>query len=392
MIHDDTQVIILAAGKSTRFRTGKTKLLEKICGQEMIVYPTKLFRAMNLQTALVVGYQKELIRDKVHEYHQNAVQFVVQESQRGTGHAILSSKEIWCRENILICNGDCPLVTPEIIEDLYAQHKATNAAISFVIAHNADPSIGGYGRVVKQGDSIKIVEAKDFVGDVNAHCCVNAGIYLVKKDFLESCIAQIGSNNKSNEFYFTDIIELASVAQKTVTTVTASFDRVRGINTLQELWVAEQIKRAELIKFWMERGVQFSVAQNVHIDLSVSIGSGSRIGCGVQLLGTTKIGDRCDIQEFCVVENSVCEDNVTIYSHCIVKNSHIEEGAQIGPFAHVREHTHIGKHARISNFVEIKKSAVSAGAHVLPLTYMQDEQMEPSFYAEPPANIPENNY
>jgi bifunctional UDP-N-acetylglucosamine pyrophosphorylase/glucosamine-1-phosphate N-acetyltransferase len=75
-----------------------------------------------------------------------------------------------------------------------------------------------------------------------------------------------------------------------------------------------------------------------------------------------------------------------------VKNSHIEEGAQVGPFAHVREHTHIGKHARISNFVEIKKSVVSAGAHVLPLTYMQDEQMEPSFYAEPPANIPENNY
>jgi bifunctional UDP-N-acetylglucosamine pyrophosphorylase/glucosamine-1-phosphate N-acetyltransferase len=362
MIQNDTQVVILAAGKATRFRTGKTKLLEKICGQEMIMYPTTLFCGLNVPTTLVVGYQKELIQEKVREYHHDMVTFAVQEVQRGTGHAILSSKAFWHRDNILICNGDCPLITQEIIEELYAQHSATNAAVSFVTAHNADASLGGYGRVVKADNSIKIVEAKDFVGDATTHCCVNAGIYLVKRDFLESAIVRIGTNNKSNEFYFTDIIELASLDKQVVTMVDASFDRIRGINTLQELWIAEQIKRAELIRYWMESGVQFSVAQNVHIDLMVSIGSGSRIGSGVQLLGHTIVGSNCDVQEFSLLENAQLEDSVTIYPHSIVKDTYIEREAAVGPFVHLFDNTRIGVGAVVGTFVEIKNSCIDAYA------------------------------
>lgn len=352
----DIQAIILAAGKATRFRTGKTKLIEKICGQEMILYPTKLLEKMQVPTTLVVGYQKELVQELVNAHHAGMVTFVTQEVQRGTGHAILLSKEVWNQKHILIANGDCPLLTEEIVAQLYEQHIETDAAISFVVAHNADPSLGGYGRIVQQEESVKIVEAKDFVGDANTHCCVNAGVYMVKRAFLESCIAQIDTNNKSNEFYFTDIVALASERKLTITMVNASFDRIRGINTLQELWIAEQIKRSELIKYWMEQGVQFSVAQNVHIDLSVTIGSGSRIGAGVHLLGSTCIGSNADIQEFSLIENSRLADNVTIYSHCVIKNAHIDEGAQVGPFVHARDNAQIGKGAVIGSFLEVNNS------------------------------------
>src|SRR5579871_4996801 len=118
----NVQAIILAAGKATRFGTGKSKLLEKICGQEMILYPTKVFESLSIPTTLVVGYQKESVIDAVKKAHGDAVSFVVQEKQEGTGHAILCSQQTWHKEHILIINGDCPLVTVDIIEQLYAKH------------------------------------------------------------------------------------------------------------------------------------------------------------------------------------------------------------------------------------------------------------------------------
>ena len=152
-----------------------------------------------------------------------------------------------------------PLITKDIIESLYHQHMATNAAVSFVIAHNNDPALEGYGRIIRTGKHVEIVEAKEFKGDPEEHCCINAGIYLVRRDFFEQSIDELEVNAVSHEFYITDLIKNASQKHLTVTTVPAPFDRVRGINTFQELWAAEQIKRAELIRYWMEHGVRFSV-------------------------------------------------------------------------------------------------------------------------------------
>ena len=164
MFSNKVQAIILAAGKSTRFNTGRTKLLEKICGQEMILYTTRLLEQLNIPITVVVGYQKDAIQEVITRHHHNSINFVVQEEQCGTGHALMCTQPIWERENILIMNGDVPLVTTDIIENLYEKHIHSHADISFVIAHNADPVIGGYGRVVKSENSIKIVEARDFDG------------------------------------------------------------------------------------------------------------------------------------------------------------------------------------------------------------------------------------
>ncbi len=177
MFSNKVQAVILAAGKSTRFNTGRTKLLEKICGQEMILYTTRLLEQLNIPITVVVGYQKDAIQEVITRHHHNSINFAVQEEQCGTGHALMCSQPIWERDNILIMNGDVPLVTTDIIETLYEKHLHSHADISFVSAHNADPVTGGYGRVVKTENSIKIVEARDFDGDANEHCCINAGIY-----------------------------------------------------------------------------------------------------------------------------------------------------------------------------------------------------------------------
>ena len=369
---DDLQGIILAAGKSTRFKTGRTKLAERICGQKMILYPTTLLQNLNIKTTVIVGFQQDRIKEIIIKKHNDHISFVTQEQQQGTGHALALTHNQWEKEHILVINGDMPLVTESIIKQLYAKHKKNNAAISFVMAHNPDPSTGSYGRVVKTKKEIQIVEAKDFDGDTHEHCCINAGIYIIAKKFLTQHIDALANNNASKEFYITDLVKIASDNGQPIATVTVPFDHVRGINTFHELWAAEQVKRAELIKYWMEQGVRFSVAQNVHIDLNVSIGAGTYIGCGVHLLGNTTIGKNCKIFEFSSLQNTTLDEQATIYPHCIINNAHIGAHASVGPYAHLHDNTHIGSEAVIGNFVEVKNSTIGNQTKAKHLSYLGD--------------------
>jgi bifunctional UDP-N-acetylglucosamine pyrophosphorylase/glucosamine-1-phosphate N-acetyltransferase len=372
MFANKVQAIILAAGRSTRFNTGRTKLLEKICGQEMILYLTRLLESFNIPISVVVGYQKDSIKETIVKYHKNSINFIVQEEQKGTGHAIMCTKSSWDKEHILILNGDVPLVSADIIEKLYEKHLNTKADISFVTSHFDDPAGGAYGRVIKTENSIEIIEARDFKGDISENCCINAGIYLIRKSFLKESIEQLPFHDSIKEFYITDLVKIASTKKRTVSTISASFDRIRGINNFHELWAAEQIKRSDLIKYWMEHGVHFSVAQNVHIDLQVQIGSGSYIGCGVHLLGTTRIGKNCRIHEFASLDNTIIGDNTNIFPFCILESSRIGNSTKIGPFAYIREQSNISDLAEIGNFVEIKKSNIGPGTKAKHLAYLGD--------------------
>ena len=366
------QAIILAAGKSTRFNTGRTKLAETLCGQAMILFPTKLLQSLHIPTIVVVGHQQEIIKNIILAEHGETVEFVVQEEQKGTGHALQQTKDWWKHDHILVLNGDVPLVTAETITSLYDEHIKNNSAISFVTSCNPDPTGKAYGKVVKTENLIEIVEAKDFTGNPHDHCCVNAGIYLINKDFLQNYIATLNTNNASKEFYITDLIKIASQNNCGVSTTIAPFDTIRGINTVQELWAAEQIKRSELVRYWMDNGVRFSLAHQVHLDLNITIGAGSQIGGGVHLLGNTNIGNNCTIAEFSSLENTTIEDNVTIHPHCLIKNALIQSGAEVGPFAHLRSNVTIGKNSAIGNFVEIKNSTIGADTKAKHLTYIGD--------------------
>lgn len=333
MRNKDLQAIVLAAGKANRFKTGRTKLLETICGQEMILYATKLLEKLNIETTVVVGHQKSDVESTIKNHHNNCT-FVYQKEQLGTGHAVTCTRKTWNKEHILILNGDMPLVTAEIIEQLYKKHTTNNAAISFVASH-IEHTQHAYGRIVRKNKTIKIVEAKDFTGDPNAHCWINAGIYLVNRTFLENYIKQLHSNNASHEFYITDLVGIASDSNLTVETVPAPFDNIRGINTLEELWAAEQIKQLELIRNWMQNGVRFIKAQNVHLDINVTIGKGSCIGGGVYLLGNTTIGEHCTIREYTTLEHAIVGNGSTIKSHSVVTNATVAANKIVGPFAHI---------------------------------------------------------
>jgi bifunctional UDP-N-acetylglucosamine pyrophosphorylase/glucosamine-1-phosphate N-acetyltransferase len=371
LMNNNLQAIILAAGKSTRFNTEKTKLAQTICGQPMILFATKLLEQLTIPTTVVVGYQAETVKNIITTAHGETIAFITQEKQEGTGHALACSKASWYRDYILVLNGDVPLITAETITQLYKEHKNNNAVMSVVTAYNPDDS-SSYGRMVKTDSHIAIVEAKDFTGDATQHCFINAGIYLINKDFLINYIATLNDNNANKEFYITDLVKIASENNLTVTTVNAPFDTIRGINTFQELWVAEQIKRSEIITYWMDHGVHFTLPSTIVIDLTTRIGQGSHIGGNVHLLNNTIIGNNCVIKEYSSLENVILEDEAVIDSHCVIKNAYIRSGAHVGPFAHLRSNVTIEAHSTIGNFVEIKNSTIGMHTKAKHLTYIGD--------------------
>ena len=373
MQKNNIQGIVLAAGKSTRLKTGRSKLLEPICGREMVSYPTKLLDELDMPITMIIGYQGDLIKKALDRYKFKDITFVEQKEQKGTGHALLCSKKTWSADDILIINGDAPLVHAETIEKLCYEHTKNNATISFVTANHSDPLVANYGRVIKEKNIIKIVEPANFTGDdVSESCWINGGIYLVKKDFLEKAIDDIPKDSISKEFYLTDLVRLAGEKKHTIKTVSVPFDCIRGINTMYELWAAEQIKRSQLIRFWMGEGVRFELAQNAHIDSDVKIGAGTRVCLGSQLLGTTSIGKGCTIGSHSIILNSTLEDNVTVLPYSYIVNSKIYDNAQVGPFVHIKNSSEIKPNATIGNFVEIKKSIIGQNTKAKHLSYIGD--------------------
>lgn len=374
-MNNNLQAIILAAGKSTRFNTEKTKLAEKICGQAMILFPTKLLQELQIPTIVVVGYQQEIVKKIITGHHGTDIEFVLQEEQNGTGHALGCTKHLWNNDTILVMNGDAPLITAETITLLYQEHIKNNAAISFVLSSNEHHAGKAYGRVVNTNNIISIIEAKDFTGDTNQPHDINAGIYLINKSFLQNYITTLNDDNAGKEFYITDLVQIASHNNLIVTTTRAPFDTIRGINTFQELLIAEQIKRSELINYWMSQGVRFAATDTIHLDTDVSIGQGSSIGNGVHLRGTSSIGKNCIIKEFSCLDNVILEDNTTIHSHCVISNSYIQSGAQVGPFAHLRSQVTIGANSAIGNFVEVKNSIIGQETKAKHLSYIGDSSV-----------------
>lgn len=340
MINDTVQAIILAAGKSTRFNNDTSKELASICGKEMIVHTTSLLEKMNIQTTLVVGYKKELIEAVVRKHHpKTSFNFVEQKEQQGTGHAVYCTKHVWHKDHILVLNGDAPLLSHQLVQSLIDQHATSHAAMSLVVASNVEPSVRGYGHIIQDGKNVKIIEDRHLEHEPTDWCTLNAGIYLFNRSFLENYIEKLPRHEKSGEIYLVTLLEMASKNGLGIELVEASFDEVRGVNTLKELWVAEQIKRAQLIEHWMINGVRFMLPQSVHIDESVTIGRGTCIGAGVQLLGDTHIGEQCNIGAFSVLNNATTGTNCTVESHVVIKTGALKDHETVTSFTHIGAQT-----------------------------------------------------
>ncbi len=363
------QAIVLAAGRSSRFKSGSTKQLAPICGQSMILYVLRILSSQNIPTTVVLSPESDDVRAAIEASGLSGITYATQHNPHGTGHAVSCTQELWEKDHVLILNGDAPLITSSLINTLYKKHTSSNIAISFLSSTVLDPH--GYGRVMVEGERISIVEEQECTEEQRSIHTINAGIYLVERSYLSRTIDRLPTSPTTGETYITDLVGYAEQSKTHV----VPYDYVRGVNTLDDLWAVEQIKRSDIIKHWLYQGVRFELPLTTHVDIGVTIGAGTVISGGVQLLGTTSIGTHCTIGPGSVLRDAQIADHVAIYSHTVIEQSSIGARSHIGPFVRLRDHVVVDEAVTIGNFVEIKKSHIGKGTKAKHLAYLGDAQI-----------------
>jgi bifunctional UDP-N-acetylglucosamine pyrophosphorylase/glucosamine-1-phosphate N-acetyltransferase len=371
-------IAIMAAGKGTRLKSKRPKVLHEIGGKPLlahviraaaqIVSPQDIF--------VIVGHEAERVKAAV---AATGVKFVPQPEQRGTGHAIQCARDsVAGYDTLLVLSGDVPLIRPETIARMRDFHFEQQAAMTILTAVPENPF--GYGRVIRlRADSPEvsaIVEQKALTPEQEQAPEINSGIYAFAADSLFANIDKLEANNTHGELYLTDMAGLLVANHlRVVATKAESATEVLGANTIAEMMELDAAMRMTSAKKLMAAGVTIFRPETVTIDAEVMVGADTVIEPFVQLLGQTKIGEDCRIRSYSVIENSTLANAVLVRQACVIADSKIDDGAMIGPYAHVRPGSELGAGVHIGNFVETKKVKVGKGSKVNHLTYLGDAEI-----------------
>jgi len=375
MPNNDVAILILAAGKGTRLKSSLAKVLHHAGGRALVEHVVRSCEPLGAKkTIAVIGYQAEKVAEVVAPYD---VEAVVQQPQKGTGHALLVAKRaIGNAKYVVVLPGDAPLVRMETLRALIHKHKKGGAAATILTAVLADPS--GYGRILrKSGDTVAaIIEESQLTAEQRELNEINSSIYCFTTAKLWPALAQVKPNNQHREIYLTDAIGVLNANGETVLAEIAADGReALGCNTRADLAGVDRTfrewKRDEL----MNNGVTIQLAETVLIDPDVTAGEDTVIEPCVQLLGKTKIGARCTIKTGSVLLDAVLGDDVTIEPHSVITKSRVDSEVIAGPFARMRPENHVKRGARIGNFVELKKSVIGEGSKVPHLSYIGDTRI-----------------
>lgn len=345
-------VLVLAAGKGTRMKSNRAKVLHEIAGRPLLGYPLAVAEALSPERLVVViGRDAELVRQR---FAGRAV-FVLQAEQRGTGHAVLAARSALdgFHGDVLILYGDTPLLREATLRRMQAQKAETRADLVMLSARVPLP-----GRVVRdaRGRVTRIVEVTDATAEELAITEGNTGVYLVSAELLWKSLAQVDDRNEQGELYLTDIVGRAVADGRTVDAlVLEDADESLGINTRAELAQAATVVRARKNRELMASGVTIVDPAQTYVDVEVEIGSDSVLEPGVMITGPSRLGSGVHVRAHTVIESSVLGDDVVI-----------------GPMAHLRPGSQLGPKVRIGNFVEVKNSTLGAGAKADHLSYIGD--------------------
>jgi bifunctional UDP-N-acetylglucosamine pyrophosphorylase/glucosamine-1-phosphate N-acetyltransferase len=376
-------VVIMAAGKGTRLKSRRPKVLHQIGGKPLLahVIAAASHTVAPADIYVVVGHQAEQVQAAV---AATGVHFVEQTEQLGTGHAIqCAAAAIAGYENLLVLSGDVPLIRPETIEQLWQFHQAQQAAMTILTAAPQDPT--GYGRIVRKQslwpDTIPseveaIVEQKALTAKQQSIREINSGIYAFKTAPLLAHLNSLSADNPNREVILTDMATLLrSASERVVAIQAAETAEVLGANTIAELVALDATMRAATASRLLAAGVTIFRPETCVIDAEVEVAPDTVIEPFVQLLGQTRIGGDCLIRSYTVIENCVLGSNVLIRQSCVLTDSTVADGAKIGPFAHLRPGSEIGEDAHVGNFVETKKAKLGKGAKANHLTYLGDAEI-----------------
>jgi bifunctional UDP-N-acetylglucosamine pyrophosphorylase / glucosamine-1-phosphate N-acetyltransferase len=372
----DLAAVVLAAGKSTRMKSKVAKVLHPIMGKPMLAYPLESLQQLGLaKIVVVVGHQAEAVQQAFSHY---PLEFVVQEPQLGTGHAVQVASKVLdgSQDTIVVLCGDVPLLQADTMRDLYDHHKGSGAVATILTVELPEP--GSYGRIVKdaKGRVLKIVEARDASVEELSIREINTGIYCFQYGFLMEALESLRPENDQNELYLTDVIAAARVRNLHVASLkTLDEQSFQGINTRVELAAVGHRFRQQINERHMLAGVTLIDPGATYIETEVEIGADTVVYPNCFLMGKTVIGSDCRLEPNVKISDSSIGDQVIVKMGTVIAESVVAAEAQLGPYSHLRPLSDVGRKAKVGNFVELKKSVLHDGAKASHLTYLGDAEV-----------------
>ncbi len=326
---ENISAVILAAGKGTRMKSAKAKVLHELLCKPMLHHVLDAVTAAGIeQPAVIVGHQREEVLASLRRYR---IIPVMQEEQLGTGHAVLCA-EAACAEaaQVMILCGDTPLIRPETLQAMLAQHLAQGAVLTMMSTELDNPF--GYGRVISNADGrvLRIVEQKDADEAEQAVREINAGIYVAERDFLFTALRQVGTNNSQGEVYLTDIVGIAEQQGRRVEKFIhrPALD-VLGVNSRVELAQAHAELQLRRNRQLMLAGVTIYAPETVLISAESEVGQDAVIHAGVQISGQCRIGAGVLIEAGAVLHDCTVGAGAVIGAHCVLRNCAVVAGEEL---------------------------------------------------------------
>jgi bifunctional UDP-N-acetylglucosamine pyrophosphorylase/glucosamine-1-phosphate N-acetyltransferase len=351
----------------------QAKVLHRVAGRTLLDRVVDTAATLEPEsTVVVVGHEGATVQREM--IGRVGLTFVVQEPQLGTGHALLTTEPLLAGAagTLVLLSGDAPLLTPQTLKNLVERHQSANAAATVVTAVVDEPA--GYGRIVRTGEKIaRIVEDKDASPAERGIREINSGIYAFELRGLFEAVRSIAAENAQREYYLPDLVAILGRRGATVETLCVpDADEIRGINSRIELAAVSRIVRDKKTTELMAAGVTIEDPATAYIDNDVAIGADTIVHPGVSIEGRSIIGAGCEIHSGVRIVDSQIGNRVTVLNHCLITDSRVADDVRIGPFAHLRNEADVRDHARVGNFVELKKTVLGAGSKSNHLAYLGD--------------------
>jgi bifunctional UDP-N-acetylglucosamine pyrophosphorylase / glucosamine-1-phosphate N-acetyltransferase len=366
-----TFAVVLAAGKGTRMKSNRAKVLHTLCGVPMVNYVIEAIKPLLPEKLLVVvGHQAELVEAVL----PDDADTVLQREQLGTGDAVRVALEALDGEEgvLLVVNGDGPLISERTLEELVERHRSAGVGATVLMAELEDPR--GLGRVVEDAGVVRIVEERDATEDERGIGLVNLGLYAFDLSEIRDAIGQVASENSQGELYLTDVLEIIGRRSRAVTYQLKNIEEANLVNDRSQLARAEEILRRRILDAHMREGVTVRDPVSTHIEASVEIGRDTVILPGTFLRGTTKIGSDCVIGPSSDLLDTVVCDGARV-EHSVGRGAEVGEGAAVGPYAFLRPGTVLGPDAKVGAYCEVKNTRVGRGSKVPHLSYVGDAEI-----------------
>jgi bifunctional UDP-N-acetylglucosamine pyrophosphorylase/glucosamine-1-phosphate N-acetyltransferase len=369
-------VVVLAAGQGTRMKSNLAKVLHPLVGRPLVIHAVENARALtDTPPVLVVGYDAEAVREEVGE----RATFVTQAEQLGTGHAVLQAREALQGQSdlVLVNYADMPLLTAETLDRLVEQQQANPGPITILTLIEENPR--GFGRVIREtsGAVIQIVEEAVATPEQLAVKELNAGVYCFDADWLWSHVDRIPLSLPKQEYYLTDLIEMAvSEGLRVEAVVATDPEELLGINSRVHLAEAESVLRRRINEGWMLAGATIVDPATTYIEPGVTLGQDTVIWPNTHLRGETTIGEGCDIGPNTIIVDCQIGDRCRVLAS-VLEQAVMENDADIGPFGHLRKGARLCEGAHMGNFGEMKNSTLGPGAKMGHVSYLGDAEVGP---------------